>query len=194
MARTHLQLGSLLLDRGLEAGQAKSHLEQVHYAASSLSLLHISYSVATPTSSIQSAMPNLPISSYLLHLTLLSFYLLICSSCTPPRTSCCQAWYISQPLAAIDEVKFEAASLLAKAYLQVHAFYRVDLCKSAETGHCTALHCTALQLQVQENNHSGAVQVLAAATELSPATGKLRYWKFSVKYKLPKGTASTVRP
>ena len=115
------------------------------------------------------------ISSYLLHLTLLTSYLLICSSCTPPPTSCCQAWYISQPLAAIDEVKFEAASLLAKAYLQVHTFYRVDLCKSAEIGalHRTALNCTALQLQVQENNHSGAVQVLAAATELSPATGKL---------------------
>jgi MAternally-affected-uncoordination protein len=28
-----------------------------------------------------------------------------------------QAWYVSQPLAGIDEVKFEAASLLAKAYL-----------------------------------------------------------------------------
>ena len=29
-----------------------------------------------------------------------------------------QAWYVSQPLPGIDEVKFEAASLLAQAYIQ----------------------------------------------------------------------------
>ena len=31
-----------------------------------------------------------------------------------------QAWYVSQPLPGIDEVKFEAASLLAQAYSQAN--------------------------------------------------------------------------
>jgi MAternally-affected-uncoordination protein len=56
VARTHLQLGSLIMDKTVAEDQARQHLEQ--------------------------------------------------------------AWYVSQPLDGIYEVKFEAASLLSKSYLQ----------------------------------------------------------------------------
>jgi len=82
VARTHLQLGSLLLSKTVAEDEARQHLEQ--------------------------------------------------------------AWYISQPLAGIDEVKFEAASLLGKMYFQggdgaqavTVLTSAVELSQGAEYWHC----------------------------------------------------------